>query len=295
MKFLPVILASALLGQSGATLHALESERVERPGIRGVRLITAASALVPGEKITVGLHLEPAEGHHTYWRGPGIVGVATGLEWTLPSGFQAGPLLWPPPAQVDMAGITANGFKTPVLLLCEIEVPATLKENEVVLSARASWMACAVSCNPGLANLSLTMPVAPPGSRPPRDEAVAARIEAARKAVPPPAPANWKTSARLASPERIELDLVIPDFDPSTVEGIHFHSDDMQVDSDEPQELVVIDAGAGAFRLVLARPNFAPEAPPSLSGVLHNPQGWPETGSTFVEIIVPWPPGTFAP
>ncbi len=272
---------------------ALESAPVERPGIRSVRLVTDVSAIVPGEPITVALRLVPQPGHHTYWRGPGIVGVATRLDWTLPEGFSAGEILWPPPSQVLMAGIVAQGYKHEVLLLVEIATPAEIDAPEVVLAARASWMACAVSCNPGIADLSLNLPVARPGARPHRDEVVTEAFAKAREALPKQAPAGWSFRPRLAAPDRIEVDLAIPGFDPAAAPSIRFYCDDMQVDSDEDQRVVVKDAGSGALRLILARPEFAPKRPASLSGVISCPAGWPGIGSSYVEFHAPWPEGTF--
>lgn len=283
----PILAAGLLLAPLASP--APESAPQAPPGIRSVRLVTDASAVVPGRPLTVGLLLDPEPGHHTYWRGPGIVGVATRLEWNLPPGFAAGPIRWPPPETVLMAGIVAHGFKKEVLLLTEISIPEELADEEVALSARASWMACAVSCNPGVADLSLVLPVARARESPARDETLAARFEAARRALPGPAPEDWRAAPRLAAPNRIELDLAIPGLAEAATAGIRFFCDDMQVDSDRPQRLEWIDSASGKIRLHLARPDFAPDSPERLSGLLHCPAGWPGTAAQFVELSVPWP------
>jgi DsbC/DsbD-like thiol-disulfide interchange protein len=294
MKPTHVLILSALIaGGWRDGLVALESEPLARPGVRNVQLVTDVPAIVPGRPFTVGLRLAPMPGHHTYWRGPGIVGVATRIDWNLPAGFSAGPILWPPPSRVLMAGIVAHGFKEPVLLLTEITPPANLTAKEIALSARVSWMACAVSCNPGLADLSLTVPVGEAGSAAPVDKALAEAFAAAREAAPKPAPDSWRFEARLAAPDRIDLVATIPGLTDAQVKSVHFYCDDMQVDSDEPQIIEVLDANTPRFRISLARPEFAPKHPTSLSGVLHCPGGWPGTGSAYVEISAPWPEGTF--
>ncbi len=292
-RSLPSALIAGLVLAGIGDSTALESEPVERPGIRRAQFVTDVSAIVPGEPFIVGLLLEPLPGHHTYWRGPGIVGVATQIDWTLPEGFVAGELIWPPPTEVLMAGIVAHGYKSPVLLLTEIAPPAKIEAEEIAVTARASWMSCAVSCNPGFADLSLTLPVAKPGTEPPRDESITKAFANVRAAAPRPAPSSWNFAVRLAAPDRIELDLVIPGLDPAAAARMRFFCDDMQVDSDEPQQVSATDPAKGALRLTLARPEFAPKAPSSLSGVLHCPGGWPGIGSPFVEISVPWPKGTF--
>lgn len=286
-------LAALVAGVLQPGLVALESEPVARPGIENVQLVTDVSAVVPGRPFTIGLRLDPLPDHHTYWRGPGIVGVATRLDWTLPEGFKAGGMTWPPPSQVDMAGIAANGYKGPALLLTEITPPDEIESAEIRIAVRASWMACAVSCNPGIADLSLALPVAKEGQAPPPDEAIARAFAAVRESAPKPAPAGWSFVPRLAAPDRIELTATVPGLDPDAAESIHLFCDDMQVDSDEPQRVEVVDPAKGTVRLTLVRPEFAPKSPVALSGVLHNPAGWPGTGSAHVEFSAPWPEGTF--
>jgi thiol:disulfide interchange protein DsbD len=286
-------LTALLLAGESCQLRALESEPLSRPGIARVQLVTAVSAVVPGEPFTVGLRLDPLPEHHTYWRGPGIVGVATRLDWTLPEGFEAGGMTWPPPIPVLMAGIVAHGYKGPTLLLTEITPPADFKEAEVVIAARASWMSCAVSCNPGIADLTLKIPVAKAGENPPRDEAIARAFAEMRESAPKPAPAGWTFVPRLAAPDRIELTATIPGLDAAAAKTIQLFCDDMQVDSDEPQAVEMLDAAKGVVRLSLARPEFAPKSPRVLSGVLHCPAGWPGIGSTYLEFSAPWPEGSY--
>jgi DsbC/DsbD-like thiol-disulfide interchange protein len=288
----PILVAGLLLFATASP--APESAPEVRPGIRSVRLLAETTALVPGEPLWIGLLLDPEPDHHTYWRGPGIVGVATRLDWSLPPGFAAGPILWPPPETVLMAGIVAHGYRSQVLLLSRVSVPAEVEGDEVVLAASASWMACAVSCNPGVAELSLRLPVDRSGKAPPRDELLSELFEKARAALPPPAPEGWAAVPRLPSPDRIELELVVPGLGADAAGAVRFFSDDMQVDSDRPQRLEWIDPARGAFRLVLARPEFAPKSPSHLSGLLHLPDGWPEIGSPFVEFSVPWPAGALS-
>ncbi len=275
--------------------QGLESAPVERPGVKPLRLLTDRSAIVPGETFTVALELEPLPEHHTYWKGPGIVGVATRIDWTMPAGFTAGPILWPPPQIVLMAGIRANGYRGPTLLLTEITAPKMISERTVTLKARASWMACAVSCNPGNADLELSIPVAEPGSMPAIDEERERQFREVRENMPKPAPAGWIFQPRLVTRERIELDLIIPGLTAPVAQSLHFFCHDMQVDSDEDQKVEVIDAAAGFYRLLLSRPDFAPRNPATLSGVLRVEPSWPGLESQHIEIAAVWPGGTFNP
>jgi DsbC/DsbD-like thiol-disulfide interchange protein len=55
-----------------------------------VELLSDTKAIAPGEAFTVGAYLKPPSGFHIYWKHPGIVGVATSVEWSLPPGFSSG-------------------------------------------------------------------------------------------------------------------------------------------------------------------------------------------------------------
>jgi len=286
-------LTALLLAGETCQVVALESEPLSRPGIARVQLVTEVSAIVPGKPFTVGLRLEPLPEHHTYWRGPGIVGVATRLDWTLPRGFKVSGMIWPPPTQVLMNGIVAHGYKGPALLLTEITPPADLKDAEVVIATRASWMSCAVSCNPGVADLTLKLPVAKAGDYPPHDAAIARAFDEVRASAPKPAPADWSFTPRLAAADRITLTATIAGLDPTQAKTIQLYCDDMQVDSDEPQIVEILDPEKGVVRLTLVRPEFAPKSPTALSGVLHCPAGWPGIGSTYLEFSAPWPEGSY--
>ena len=60
-------------------------------------LVSAQSAIAPGQPATLALRLKIQDGWHTYWRNPGDSGLPTTLEWKLPAGFTAGEIEWPAP------------------------------------------------------------------------------------------------------------------------------------------------------------------------------------------------------
>lgn len=285
-------LLAGLLLLATQTLAALESAPIERPGIKRMQLVTDVSAVTPGEPFTVALAIEPLPGYHTYWRGPGIVGMATTLDWKLPAGFSAGAIEWPAPEKVLMAGITAYGYRSRTLLLNEIRPPARIQGAKVTLRVKSSWMACAKTCNPGQAELSLTLPVNHAGKAAATDAAITATFARIRQAIPPAAPASWKITPRSPAADRIELDLDIPGL--ANAPAVDFFCHDKQVDSDQPQRVTVIrDGGHTTLRLTLVRPDCAPASPTAISGILHCPDGWPGMTAKHVEISAPWPAGTF--
>ncbi len=133
------------------------------------------------------LVLEMRPDWHVYWKNPGDSGLPTKLEWQLPPGFRAGPLLWPVPERFDTQGLITFGYSGTVLLLSEITPPESLKNGERVdLKARADWLACRVECTPGTASLGATLEVK---SGPPvPDPAWMSQISAARKTLPAASP-----------------------------------------------------------------------------------------------------------
>ncbi|MEX2581587.1 MAG: protein-disulfide reductase DsbD domain-containing protein [Verrucomicrobiales bacterium] len=289
--FLLALAATALAATGSA--KAAESAPHPKPGLKRVQLVTPASAVTPGEPLAVGLILDPEPGFHTYWKGPGSVGVATTIEWNLPEGFEAGEILWPPPEKTKMAGITAYGYRSETCLLTDIATPEEIDADEVTIRAKVGWMACATTCHPGLQNLTMTLPVNRSETSPPRNGERASRFKEIRASVPPPAPSDWTYELRLAAPDRIELDVFGTGVSPESIASLYFFSFDHQVDSDEPQTVSLVDADSGAFRLELVRPNFAPSSPEALEGVLHHPDGWPGIDASGVEISVPWPDEAF--
>jgi len=279
----------------GPAAHAIEGEAKQKPGLQKIQLVTDIGAITPGEPFTVGLVIDPLPGHHTYWRGPGIVGVATNFNWTLPAGFSAGEVAWPPPQKVLMAGITAYGYRESQILLTTITPPEDIEDSEVTLRARIAWMACATSCNPGVDDFTLTLPVHRSGTPAAGDAGLADAFAAVRRTIPQTAPASWKVEVRSAAADRIELDLHVPGFSETAAKSVSFFCYDMQVDSDEPQRVEVLATGeVTGLRLHLVRPGVAPQSPSRFAGVLHCPGGFPGLDTPHVEISIPWPPGTFS-
>ena len=125
------------------------------------KLLSDADGIVPGQTVTIGLHLQAQPGWHTYWEYPGDAGLATRIEWTLPPGFKAGPIQWPIPSlDQEPGGIVNYAYPGAVLLPVEIQVPADLKPGQTIgISAHAAWLVCKDVCVPGKADLSLTLPV----------------------------------------------------------------------------------------------------------------------------------------
>jgi thiol:disulfide interchange protein DsbD len=126
------------------------------------RLLASKTALVPGQPFEVGLLLEMAPGWHTYWEYSGDAGLPTKIAWTLPAGFETGPIQWPAPhLMVEPGEIWTYGYGGKVLLITRVLPPADLAVGQTLtLRAKASWLACKDMCIPGSAEMELQIPVA---------------------------------------------------------------------------------------------------------------------------------------
>ena len=62
-----------------------------------VNLVSSAETVVPGQPLDVAFHFQLAEGWHIYWQNSGDSGQPPRVDWSLPSGFQAGGLRYPVP------------------------------------------------------------------------------------------------------------------------------------------------------------------------------------------------------
>ncbi len=123
-------------------------------------LVSELQQIQAGEPFTVGLLLRHAPHHHSYYKFPGIVGLPTSIEWTLPEGFQAGPIQWATPEQVDMRGHGAYGYHDDTLLLVEMTPPKELSQKAITLKGRVGYMCCSQErCTPGFGDVSLTLKV----------------------------------------------------------------------------------------------------------------------------------------
>lgn len=174
-----------------------ESVRTDRVT---ARLVAEVARAAPGETIWVGLHLDIAEGWHTYWRNPGDSGQATTLDWTLPAGVRAGAIVWPHPRALPFGPLVNYGYKDAALHLVSITLPADWPAGRPLrLEAHARWLVCADICVPEDGTVALTLPT---GGASAPDPVTGPLFERFRAQVP--APADFAVAATRRG-ERLEL------------------------------------------------------------------------------------------
>ena len=122
-----------------------------REGSVEVELVSSVNCVSPGETIDIALRIKHDKGWHTYWKSPGIVGVPTGIDWKLPNDIEVSNIMWPQPQNVKMGPYNAYGYNGEIFLIMQLKVSAKAKpESSQLLKARASWMCCSKTCQPGL-------------------------------------------------------------------------------------------------------------------------------------------------
>ena len=152
------LLGLVLLG----ALASSPAQMLDGRRLVAAKLLPSQSAIVPGQPLEVGLLLEMEPGWHTYWEYSGDAGLPTKISWTLPEGFESGPIQWPAPhLMIEPGEIWTNGYSGKVLLITTIIPPANLVPGKpVTLRAKASWLVCKDICVPGSEELELELPVA---------------------------------------------------------------------------------------------------------------------------------------
>jgi thiol:disulfide interchange protein len=123
-----------------------------------VELLPSAANFTPnkgnaGKKNIAGLHFKLEAGWHVYWSNAGDAGEPPRVEWTLPQGITAGPLLFPVPKRLPVGPLMDFGYEDDVILPVKLQVAKSAKAG--VLQAKVSWLVCREVCIPGKALLGL--------------------------------------------------------------------------------------------------------------------------------------------
>ena len=269
LVFLSVLLQPSLV-QAGTGDNPLD-----------IALIAESRSIRAGSPFCLGLHLRHPAGSHTYWKHPGIVGLATTIEWELPSGIIAGDIQWPAPEVVKMASYEAQGYQGETLLQIPFTTAPDLTTKSVTLTAKVSWMCCGKTCHPAAQiPFAVTLPVTDSAEPDPATQPLFAKF---RARVPRPDPA-WQAEVKREL-NTIVLTLRAPaDSQPlPAAAGLRFFTADGQVDSNQKPQVEILSDGR--LRLQLARSATAPPHPSSLPGVVALPAGW-QSGAMplFLEI-----------
>ena len=224
-----------LVSAAGTTA---ESQGGGTPHVQ-VELVSERGAIEPGHGLWVGMHFSLEAGWHLYWSNPGDSGQPPSVQWELPAGFQAGPIIWPYPERLEHIPLVDYGYEGDVLLMARIDSPdSALMQGKVDLVANVKWLVCREICIPGRMRLSLTLPVRAAGEAP-----VPVRnqlFDVARHRLPRPLPANWRAAA---SSEKDRFELSIETGKPEA-RALFFPLEAEQIENSAPQVVTATKQGA---------------------------------------------------
>jgi DsbC/DsbD-like thiol-disulfide interchange protein/cytochrome c biogenesis protein CcdA len=162
-----LILLALLLAPALAHARGIEPELV------------AEGPAPPGGEVELALHMRTNAGWHGYWLNPGDAGLPMEVKWQLPKGFAAGPLRYPVPTRLTVAGLMNYVYERDYAVLVRLRVPADAI-GTVPIRADARWLACTDKiCVPEQGQLALDLPV---GSGAPKR----AQFDQWRRALPQP-------------------------------------------------------------------------------------------------------------
>ncbi len=247
-----------------------------------IELISEAKSIAAGKTFSLGLHLLHPPGSHSYWRNPGIVGLATQVEWEMPPGFHAADIQWPAPQIVKMASYEAQGYEGETLLIIPITPPNNLSASTATITAKVSWMCCGKTCEPAVKiPFSITLPVSDAAST---DPSTAPLFQKFRALIPRNDP-SWKATVRRQA-GKIILTLKSPGM-VSHPSAMHFFTADGQVDSNQNQQLEILSNDA--VRIILIPSETTPEHSVSLPGVVSFSTG---DSKTYIEVNPPYERGS---
>lgn len=174
----------------------------------------------PGSVVTLAFVMTPEPGWHGYWLNPGDAGKPIEPRWSLPEGATTGPLRYPVPQTLLVAGLMNHVYEGRYAVLADLHVPPGLIPGTVMpIKVHLDWLACTDAiCVPEQANLalSLTIGVAQPS---PEHQA---RFDDYRRKLPRP----LGGAALFAAQENGSLRLSIPYPAAAPLEAPHFFSAD---------------------------------------------------------------------
>jgi thiol:disulfide interchange protein/DsbC/DsbD-like thiol-disulfide interchange protein len=130
-------------------------------------LVPESRTVAPGQTVTLALIMRPEKGWHGYWKNPGDSGMETAIAWRLPSGVTAGPIQYPVPDRLIIAGLMNYVYKGDYTQLIDVSVPAGLASGtRLPLQGKLDYLACTDQiCVPESAEIATELEVGPPATR----------------------------------------------------------------------------------------------------------------------------------
>ncbi len=262
------IFISAFLVIGGIGLCSSEEAHVQAD------LVAEVQSIQPGASFDVAVRLTIDDGWHVYWKNPGDSGLPVKVEWQLPEGFQAGPVLWPYPERIETPPLVSYGYHKEAWLLLKISAPQSLQAGDtIVLSARVDWMECAHICVPQFSSVQIKLPVKRMAAAP--APAQAALFARARSLIPL-TDSEWQVSA-VQKNSKVQMSIVPPEWFKGKIEDLHFFSERPGVVDEQLTQAFL--SSVNQYELVFDISKELTDPLTALSGVLVSQSGWRGQGS----------------
>jgi len=290
---LAVAIAMLLLGRAGVA-QAPEALHI-RPA-----LVAESAAPAAGATTTLAIVMKAAPGWHGYWKNPGDSGVETRAEWTAPPGVAIGPLRYPMPRTLLIAGLMNYVYEGDYALLADLTVPPGLAAGtRLPIRAHLRWLACTDTiCVPERGDISIDLVV---GTGAP-DAARGRAFDTYRAALPRPlgSEAHFQTIGdrlRIAVPLPASVAIDDPYFFPLTEGAIDYaapqaisrNGDTLVIEGKAAKDAATLASLAGVLRIgkhtglgLAAVPGAVPAAGAPVAGAAEATGAMPGGAATIL-------------
>lgn len=151
MRFLLALLTLLLAAPAAAQLGSGQAKI--RPEL------VAEGPAVPGREVELAILMTPGDGWHGYWQNPGDAGQPMSVDWELPGDAAAGPLRYPVPTRLSIAGLMNYVYKGPYAVLVRLKVPEDAR-GTLPIRADLQYLACTDEiCVPERGSVALNLAV----------------------------------------------------------------------------------------------------------------------------------------
>lgn len=239
---------ASLISATLATAITLTMNPVQPPAHSQATLAADHLAATPGQTVLLAVTISIEPGWHIYWRNPGDSGMPPRLRWTLPTGFNAAPPVFPNPKIITSPGSVTFGYEDAATLIVPLQIPADAKPGPARLQLRADWLVCKESCVPQNADLTLELQIAQNPKPSPRHDSIAQAYAQRPRKLPQGVATAWTTPQGAT--------LVLPDPPAGTKQATFFPLDEATFDYQNLQAVITNQAA----RFDLKKSPFASEA-----------------------------------
>jgi len=112
------------------------------PHVR-IELVAETDRPAPGSEVTLAFASAPEPGWHAYWENPGDAGLPARAAWTLPPGARAGPLRYPVPQRLIIAGLMNYVYEAPFAPLVTLRIPADARAGQQLpIQVKLDYLVC---------------------------------------------------------------------------------------------------------------------------------------------------------